>query len=57
MNDADMLTASATVPIIIVPIAPPKGVIISREDDSFVAFPNPRTERAKIVGNMIASKA
>ena len=53
----DILTASATVPIIIVPTAPPSGVIISREDASFVADPKPLTEIANIVGNMIASNA
>lgn len=57
MNEADIVAASATMPISNVPTAPPKGVIISREEAIFVESPSPLTDIAKIVGNMIASKA
>lgn len=57
MKAADIETASATRAMRVVPTAPPSGVIISSEDAIFVESPSPFTEIAKIVGNMIASKA
>jgi hypothetical protein len=39
------------------PTAPPRGDIIRKEEANFVAGPRPLTQMAKIVGNMMASKA
>lgn len=57
INDAEMLEASATMPIRSVPTAPPNGVIISSDDAILVFSPRPLTDMAKIVGNIIASNA
>ena len=46
---------SATAPISIGPTAPPIGVIIRNDDARFVLAPTPRSEMAKIVGNIIDS--
>ena len=35
---------------------PPTGVIINKEEALFVSEPNPRSDREKMVGNMMASK-
>ena len=48
---------SPTQPMSNGPTAPPTGVIIRKDEALLVWLPNPLNDKAKIVGNMIASKA
>ena len=57
IKEKDIVVWSATYPIISGPTAPPTGDIIKNEEARFVCLPNPLKERAKIVGNIIASNA
>ncbi len=57
MKEVDIFTSEATHPMRKVPTDHPRGVIIRNEEAIFVADAHLLMVIAKIVGNIIASKA